>query len=137
MCSENPVCGEVQEPFKQPCILHFQLGRQHNPTSQSAGAKGLFSHVRFLGPIAPVVYGCGDAHHQCGEAVAAQIVVLFAGVLALKDLHQHQIELHTLETHPGEGSQEEEMQKASKDGTGDLRAAGRERAEKMRMKILG
>ncbi|TNN70377.1 hypothetical protein EYF80_019403 [Liparis tanakae] len=78
----------------------------------------------------PVVYGRRDAHHQCGKAVAAQIVVLFAGVLALKDLHQHEIELHTLQTHPGEGSQEEEMQKASKDGTGNLKTAGRERLER-------
>lgn len=35
--------------------------------------------------------------------------------------------MHTLQTHPGEGSQEEEMQKASKDGTGNLRVAARER----------
>lgn len=121
MCSEIPVSREVQELLSQHCILHFQLGEKHNPTSQSAGAKGLSSHVRFLGPIAPVVYGCRDAHHQCRKAVSTQIVVLFAGVLALEDLHQHEIELHTLQTHPGEGSQEEEMQKASKDGTGNLR----------------
>lgn len=92
--------------------------------------KGPSSHVRFLGPIAPVVYGRRDAHHQRGEAVSAQIVVLFAGVLALKDLHQHEIELHALQTHPGEGSQEEEMQKASNDGTGDLREASREKRQK-------
>lgn len=118
------------ESRSHAALAYYVSSCGNNPTSQSAGAKGLYSHVRFLGPIALVVYCRRDAHHQRGEAVATQIVVLFAGVLALKDLHQHEIELNALQTHPGEGGQEEEMQKASKDGTGDLKTAARDRGER-------
>lgn len=82
-------------------------------------------HSRLLGAVAAVVDSSRDAHHQRREAVAAQVVVLGAGVLALKHFHQQQIEVHTLQAQPGEGGQEEVVQQASEDGAGDLGAAGR------------
>lgn len=41
-------------------------------------------------------------------------------MLALKNLHQHDIQLHPFQKHPGEGRQKEEMQKGCKHRTGDL-----------------
>ena len=82
-------------------------------------------HSRLLGAIAAVVDGCRDAYHQGWEAIATQVVVLSAGVLALKHFDQQQVEVHTLQAQPGEGSQEEVVQQASEDRAGNLRAAGR------------
>lgn len=47
-------------------------------------------------------------------------------MFTLKNLHQHDVELHSLQEHPGEGSQEEEMQEGSKNCTGDLEKGAQE-----------
>lgn len=77
-------------------------------------------HLRFLGPVAAVVDGRGDAHHDGGEEVTRHVVVLFPRVFALEDLHEHEVQLDPLETHPGEGSQEEEVQDPRDDGASNL-----------------
>lgn len=78
------------------------------------------SHSRFLRPVALVVDGCGDADHNGGEEVTGHVVVLLPGVLALKDLDQHEVQLDPLQAHPGEGRQEEEVEDSGDDGAADL-----------------
>lgn len=74
----------------------------------------------FVRAVAPVVHCCWHGHNQRRHAVPHQIEILPPGVLALKNLHQHDVELHPLQEHPGESCQEEEVQEGSKDGTGNL-----------------
>lgn len=77
-------------------------------------------HSRFLGPIALVVDCCGDGNHNGREEVTRHVVVLLPRVFALEDLHEHEVQLDPLETHPGEGCQEEEVEDPSNDGTSNL-----------------
>lgn len=44
-------------------------------------------------------------------------------MLALKHLHQHDVELNAFQKHPRERRQEEEMQQSREDGAGDLKDA--------------
>lgn len=81
------------------------------------------AHSRSLCAVAPVVHGGGDAHHGGWDEVARQVVILPARELALKDLHQHEVELHTLQTHPGERGEEAEVEHAGDQGTHQLRGA--------------
>lgn len=67
------------------------------------------SHSHFICSITPVVYRSRHSHNERGHTVAHQVEVLPAWVLALKHLHQHDVELHALQEHPGEGGQEEEV----------------------------
>ena len=83
------------------------------------------AHLRLLSPVAAVVDGCGDDHHQGREEVPGRVVVLPAGELALKHLHQHEVQLHALQTHPGEGRQEEEVEDPSDDGAHQLQGRAR------------
>lgn len=85
-------------------------------------SKDLFRklHSRFLRPVALVVDSCGDADHNGREEVTRHVVVLFPWVFALKDLDEHEVQLDPLKTHPGEGSQEEEVEDTSDDGASDL-----------------
>lgn len=78
-------------------------------------------HLRFVSPVAPVVDSRGDADHDGREEVTRHVVVLFPRVLALEDLHQHEVQLDPLKTHPGEGGQEEEVEDPRDDGASDLR----------------
>ena len=86
-------------------------------------------HSHFVCAIAPVVHCCWYGHNQCRHAIADQIEVLPPGVFALENLHQHDVELHPLQEHPGESCQEEEVQEGSKDGTGNLRADWKEQGK--------
>lgn len=87
-------------------------------------------HSRFLCPIALVVDSCGDADHNGREEVTRDVVVLLSGVFALKDLHQHEVQLNPLETHPGERGQEEEVEDPSDDGAPNLGFGQSERKKK-------
>lgn len=78
------------------------------------------SHSRSLCAVASVVDGCRDAHHHSWDEVPRDVVVLSARELALKHLDQHEVELHTLQTHPGESSQEAEVENAGDDGAHQL-----------------
>lgn len=89
------------------------------------------SHSRFLRPVALVVDGCGDADHNGGEEVTGHVVVLLPGVLALKDLDQHEVQLDPLQAHPGEGRQEEEVEDSGDDGAADLEVRRSEGGEIM------
>lgn len=92
------------------------------PSSPSGASSVRFvqPYSRFLRPVALVVDGCGHADHNGGEEVTRHVVVLLPGVFALKDLDQHEVQLDPLETHPGEGSQEEEVEDPGDDGTPNL-----------------
>lgn len=72
-------------------------------------------HLRPLRAVASVVDGCWDAHHHSWEEVPRDVVVLSAWELALKHLDQHEVQLHTLQTHPGERSQEAEVENPGDD----------------------
>lgn len=63
----------------------------------------------FICAVTPVVYRCWHSHDERGHPVADQVEVFPPWVLALENLHQHDVELHSLQEHPGEGGQEEEM----------------------------
>lgn len=73
-----------------------------------------------VGAVAPVVHCSGDGHYDSRYSVSCQVEVLSPGVLALKHLHQHDVELHPFQEHPGEGCQEEEMEQGREDCTGNL-----------------
>lgn len=70
--------------------------------------------------VAAVVHGGRDGHDQRRHAVTHHVEVAAARVLALEHLHQHDVELHALQEHPGERRQEEEVQQGGEDGAGDL-----------------
>lgn len=98
-----------------------RVHRAEHPASVQNIFRGFVEpHSRFLRPVALVVDGCGDADHNGREEVTGHVVVLLAGVFALKDLDQHEVQLDPLEAHPGEGSQEEEVEDPGDDGTTDL-----------------
>lgn len=80
-------------------------------------------HSRSLSAVASVVDGGGDAHHGGGDEVTRQVVILPARELALEDLHQHEVELHALQAHPGERGKEAEVEHAGDQGTHQLRGA--------------
>lgn len=84
--------------------------------------------------IAPVVDGCGDAHHQGRGEVPRDVVVLPARELALEHVHQHEVQLHPLQTHPSEGRQEAEVQNAGDDGTHQLTEGGTSRDVRVRVR---
>lgn len=77
-------------------------------------------YLRLVCPIAAVVDGCGHDDHYGGEKVARHVVVLLPRVFTLKDLHQHEVELDSLQAHPAKRSQEKEMQNPSDDGAANL-----------------
>lgn len=54
-----------------------------------------WAYLRLLSTVASVVNGRRDAYHQGWEAVATQVIVLGARVLALEHLHQQQVEVYT------------------------------------------
>lgn len=87
------------------------------------------SHSHFVCAIASVVHRCWYSHNQCRHAIANQIEILPPGVFTLKNLHEHDVELHPLQEHPGESCQEEEVQEGSKDGTGNLHADWKEQGK--------
>lgn len=98
-----------------------RVHRAEHPASVPNIFRGFVQpHSRFLRPVALVVDGCGDADHNGREEVTGHVVVLLPGVFALKDLDQHEVQLDPLEAHPGEGSQEEEVEDPGDDGTTDL-----------------
>lgn len=78
------------------------------------------SHSRSLCAVASVVNGCRNAHHNSRDEVPRDVVVLPARELALKHLDQHEVQLHALQTHPGERSQEAEVENAGDDGAHQL-----------------
>lgn len=109
--------------------MHFFFEKLPQRAGSQRGASGVGSHIfpgfvqphsRFLRPVALVVDGCGDADHNGGEEVTGHVVVLLPGVFTLKDLDQHEVQLDSLEAHPGEGSQEEEVEDPGDDGAPDL-----------------
>lgn len=78
------------------------------------------AHLRSLRAVAAVVDGCRDAHHHGREEVPGDVVVLSAREFALKHLDQHEVQLNTLQTHPGERGQEAEVENPGDDGTHNL-----------------
>lgn len=70
--------------------------------------------------VTAVVHRSWDGHNQRRDSVAHQVEVATAWVLALKHLHQHDVELHALQEHPRERRQEEEVEQGGKDGTSNL-----------------
>lgn len=79
--------------------------------------------VHSLRAVAFVVDGRWDAHHHGWDEVAEAVVILDARALALEDLDQHQVKLDALQTHPGEGSQEAEVENPGNDGAQQLRGS--------------
>lgn len=75
---------------------------------------------RFLGPVALVVDSRGHGNHNGREEVTRDVVVLLPRVFALKDLHEHEVQLDPFQTHPGEGCQEEEVEDTGNDGASNL-----------------
>lgn len=78
------------------------------------------AHLRPLCAVAPVVDGCWDAHHHSRDEVPRHVIVLPARELALEHLNQHEVQLHALQTHPGERTQEAEVENAGDDGAHKL-----------------
>lgn len=91
-----------------------------HPTNAITKASAQILHLRPLCAVAPVVDGCWDAHHHGRDEVPGDVVVLPARELALEHLDQHEVQLHTLQTHPGERSQEAEVENPGDDGAHQL-----------------
>ena len=62
----------------------------------------------------------GDGDDDGGDAVAEEVVPADPRALGLEDLDQHDVELDPLQTHPGKGGQEGEVQHARDDRTQHL-----------------
>lgn len=77
-------------------------------------------NLRFFCPITPVVDGCRHTHHYGWDKVARNVIVLLTGIFTFKNLHQHEVKLHALQTHPAKRSKEEEVQNPSYNGASDL-----------------
>lgn len=78
-------------------------------------------HLRPLCAVAFVVNGCWDPHYHSRDEVPGDVVVLPAWELALKHFNQHEVQLHALQTHPGERSQEAKVENTGDDGAHQLR----------------
>lgn len=78
-------------------------------------------HLRLLCAVASVVDGCWDPHHHSRNEVTRDVVVLPAWELTLKYFDQHEVQLHALQTHPDERSQEAEVENTSDYGAHQLR----------------
>lgn len=93
----------------------------HQPTLlQSQRFPPPYSSLHSVRAIAPVVHCGRDGDNDSRHSISCQVEVLGPGVLTLKHLHQHDVELHPFQEHPGKGCQEEKMEQGSKDGTGNL-----------------
>ncbi len=91
-------------------------------------------HLRPLCAVASVVNGCWDAHHHSRYEVPRDVVVLPAWEFALEHLNQHEVQLHALQTHPGERSQEAEVENAGDDGANQL---GEDTCRRYTQKVKG
>lgn len=80
----------------------------------------LLPSLHSVSAVASVVHRGRDGHYDSWHSISCQVEVLSPGVFALKHLHQHDVELHPFQEHPGEGCQEEEMEQGRKDCTDDL-----------------
>lgn len=95
----------------------------HCPSSILPSGYTLFPSpvsLHSVSAIAPVVHCGGDGHYDSRHSVSCQVEILSPGVLTLKHLYQHDVELHPFQEHPGEGCQEEKMEQGRKDSTGNL-----------------
>lgn len=77
-------------------------------------------HSHSVSAITAVVHCSRHSNYQRRDSVAHQVEVASAWVLALKHLHQHDVELHALQEHPRERCQEEEVEQSGEDGTSNL-----------------
>lgn len=102
-CSLSECCGGKSTPRDSKT---FTLSRSEKRERRKA-ANSHYSH--FVCPIAPVVDCRGHGHDERRHPIAHQIKVLPTGMFALENLHQHDIQLHPFQKHPGEGRQEEEV----------------------------
>jgi len=104
------------------CLLIGGRGDSCSPSFSRRGNNPLGSrgHLRPLRAVAPVVDGGRDAHHRRRDEVPGDVVVLPARELALEHLHQHEVQLHGLQAHPGERRQEAEVEHAGDDGAHQL-----------------
>lgn len=103
-----------------------------NTETQTHKHTHCFWSLHSICAVALVVHGGGDGHDDGGHPVTCQVEVLGPGVLTLKNLHQHDVELHPFQEHPREGCQEEEVEQSGKDGAGNL--AGRKDGKDLKKK---
>lgn len=89
------------------------------PCRDEKKTKTVYSHS--LCAITTVVHCSRHSYDERRNTVAHQVEVATAWVFTLKDLYQHDIELHALQEHPREGRQEKEMEQGREDGTSNLR----------------
>lgn len=76
--------------------------------------------------VTPVVHRSRNSHNQRRNSITHHVEIAFAWVLALEHLHEHDVELHSFQEHPGERSQEEEVEQGGEDGTGNLWKGGKD-----------
>lgn len=83
--------------MKAECVFVSPLGEvMTNTLTKEEEEEESLPHLRPLCAVAPVVYGCWDPHHHSRDEVPRDVVVLPARELALKHLHQHEVQLHAL-----------------------------------------
>lgn len=58
------------------------------------------------------LHSCCHSNSNQGNAITKQVVPLPATPLTLEHLDQHHVQLETLQTHPGEGRQEQEVKES-------------------------
>lgn len=92
--------------------------------------ENLCLYLHSVRAVAAVIHGSWNSYNQCRDAVAHHVEVAAARVLALKHLHQHDVELHALQEHPGERRQEEEVKQGGKDGASNLQCVWQQEAER-------
>lgn len=120
-------CFRSATAVRNPCTRHSQVTagtpvpQTHHPSLlQSTLSPPLPLSLHSVGAIAPVVHCGRDGDYESGHSISCQVEVLGPGVLTLKYLHQHDVELHTFQEHPGKGCQEEKMEQGGEDSTGNL-----------------
>lgn len=105
----------------QPATTQNKREMTHTQTNLSLlWVLQMETHSRFGSSVAPVVDGCRYGHHQRGEAVRREVVVLTTRRLAFKHLHHQHIQLHRLHAEPAEHGQQEEVQQTGQNRTHHL-----------------
>lgn len=106
--------------LKKECLYDAESKAHSSDVRQIVKPHALTMYSHSVSAITAVVHRSGNGHNQRGDSIAHQVEVASARVLALKHLHQHDVELHPFQEHPGEGCQEEEMEQGREDCTGNL-----------------
>lgn len=79
-----------------------------------------FLYLHFIGAIILIAERCRDGHHHCRAPVAEDVKVAVQEAFVVDDANHYQVQMDALDTHPGEGREEEIVQQPCDNGAEKL-----------------